>query len=292
MVLRSTPVAPRHRVQLLALCGGGERGLAHLPGRPPGVVRSCRPGTVDRLTGAVRPGGWRAEHGWAAAAQLHRGLADRRARSHPAGRGHVPAGWRRRWCSARPSPSASSTCAGQRAPGLTSSDGGPVGGRCLVTPDDPLWIDVWVPAGDPLWRGGREPGLLAGSERTWVEALGRLGGRGLAVAHVRTARRSGAAGVVCFGGVSTGEVVAADGRKVVVWPSGAARAGAWFHGACPVMWDPSRSSTCCRWQTASGNGWHPSWRPPPWGWPKCSAARRTVCRGGAEAAAAFIDALP
>ena len=50
------------------------------------------------------------------------------------------------------------------------------GGAVLVTPEDPVWIDVWVPAGDPLWRDdvGRAFDWLGDA---WVAALGRVGDR-------------------------------------------------------------------------------------------------------------------
>ncbi len=53
------------------------------------------------------------------------------------------------------------------------------------------------------------------------------------------ARRAGAPACACFGAVSNGEVVAADGRKVVGLAQRRVRAGSWFHGACPGMWDPA-----------------------------------------------------
>ena len=44
--------------------------------------------------------------------------------------------------------------------------------------------------------------------------------------------------LVCFGGVGSGEVVTADGRKVVGLAQRRSRHGAWFHGACVLRWDP------------------------------------------------------
>jgi lipoate-protein ligase A len=108
----------------------------------------------------------------------------------------------------------------------------------LVTPDDPVWIDVWLPAAHPLWCRdvGRAFDWLGDA---WVDSLTRAGIAGL------TAHRQGFvsctrwSSLVCFGGVGTGEVVTADGRKVVGLAQHRNRDGAWFHGACVLRWDPT-----------------------------------------------------
>jgi lipoate-protein ligase A len=112
------------------------------------------------------------------------------------------------------------------------------GGAVLVTPDDPVWIDAWLPVADPLWRSdvARAFDWLGD---VWVEALGRLGVPGLAAhrgGYVSCTRWSA---VVCFGGVGAGEVVTGDGRKVVGLAQRRNREGAWFHGACVLHWDPA-----------------------------------------------------
>jgi lipoate-protein ligase A len=112
------------------------------------------------------------------------------------------------------------------------------GGAVLVTPDDPAWIDVWIPAGHPLWR----PDVSRSFDwlgDVWVEALSHLGLVGL------TAHRQGPlpstrwSALVCFGGIATGEVLTADGRKVVGLAQRRNRLGSWFHGAAVLHWDPS-----------------------------------------------------
>ena len=111
------------------------------------------------------------------------------------------------------------------------------GGAVLVDPEDPVWIDVWVPAGDPLWRAdvGRAFDWLGDA---WVEALRLSGITGV------SARRQGYlsctrwSSLVCFGGVGTGEVVTDDGRKVVGLAQRRNRNGSWFHCACVLRWDP------------------------------------------------------
>jgi lipoate---protein ligase len=113
------------------------------------------------------------------------------------------------------------------------------GGAVLVTPDDPVWVDVWVPVGDLLWEVdvGRAFDWLGD---TWVAALERwgIGGvtahRGGYLACTRWSR------LVCFGGIGTGEVVTGDGRKVVGLAQRRNRHGAWFHAASYLQWEPRR----------------------------------------------------
>jgi lipoate---protein ligase len=108
----------------------------------------------------------------------------------------------------------------------------------LVAPDDPLWVDVWVPADDPLFEVdvGRAFLWLG---RAWSEALGQIGLSGLVVASGPTSSAEGASAVACFGAVSSGEVMIDDGRKIVGLAQRRVRAGAWFHGACLGTWDPA-----------------------------------------------------
>ncbi len=111
------------------------------------------------------------------------------------------------------------------------------GGAVLVTPEDPAWVDVWVPAGDPLWRDdvGRAFDWLGDS---WVSALGDLGLSGISAHRGGYVVCTRWATSVCFGGVGTGEVVTDDGRKVVGLAQRRNRDGTWFHGACYLRWDP------------------------------------------------------
>ncbi len=111
------------------------------------------------------------------------------------------------------------------------------GGAVLVTPADPVWIDIWLPAGDLLWRDdvGRSFDWLGDA---WVQALDQRGISGLAAHRDGYLACTQWAAMVCFGGVGSGEVVTADGRKVVGLAQRRSRHGAWFHGACFVHWDP------------------------------------------------------
>lgn len=108
------------------------------------------------------------------------------------------------------------------------------GGAVLVGPDDPLWVDVDLPADDPLatvdvsasfgWLG-----------RAWADVLGAAGHD----AHVRRGAydpgRWGAR--ICFAGRGPGEVFV-DGRKVVGIAQRRTRAGARFQCAVLRRWDP------------------------------------------------------
>jgi lipoate-protein ligase A len=112
------------------------------------------------------------------------------------------------------------------------------GGAVLVVPGDPVWIDVWVPRDDRLWSQdvGRAFDWLGDA---WTAALTALGAPGLRAHRDGFAACTRWSSLVCFGGVGTGEVVAADGRKVVGISQRRNRDGAWFHGACIRHWDPT-----------------------------------------------------
>lgn len=109
------------------------------------------------------------------------------------------------------------------------------GGAVLVAPGEPLWIDLWVPSTDPLWRGDVGHAFDWVGD-TWVAALGQLGVPG------PTVHRSGPVACtrwsrqVCFGGIGRGEVMV-EGRKVVGLAQRRTRAGAWFHCACALRWE-------------------------------------------------------
>jgi lipoate-protein ligase A len=111
------------------------------------------------------------------------------------------------------------------------------GGAVLVTPDDPIWIDAWVPRGDPLWLDdvARAFDWLGD---TWGRALDNLGVAGAFVHRGGLSARTRWSSLVCFGGVGTGEVLDGDGRKIVGIAQRRTRDGAWFHSACLLRWDP------------------------------------------------------
>jgi lipoate---protein ligase len=111
------------------------------------------------------------------------------------------------------------------------------GGAVLVTPDDPIWIDAWVPRSDPLWLEdvARAFDWLGD---TWGRALANLGIARASVHRGGLTARTPWSSLVCFGGVGTGEVLDPDGRKIVGISQRRTRDGAWFHSACLRRWDP------------------------------------------------------
>jgi lipoate---protein ligase len=112
------------------------------------------------------------------------------------------------------------------------------GGAVLVTPDEPLWIDVWVPADDPLWTHDVDRAFDWLGD-TWVATLSDLGVREVRAARQAIDGHTRWASVVCFGGIGTGEVVTSDTRKIVGLSQRRDRRGAWFQCSCVLQWDPA-----------------------------------------------------
>lgn len=86
------------------------------------------------------------------------------------------------------------------------------GGAVLLVPDDHVWIDVWVPAGDRRW----DDDVIRAADwfgDVWCSAAARWGATDLAV-HRTNATRDGWAESVCFAGAGPGEVFA-GARKLV-----------------------------------------------------------------------------
>ena len=108
------------------------------------------------------------------------------------------------------------------------------GGAVLVEPGDVVWVDVVVPAGDPLWDDdvGRAFWWLGDA---WATALGpgHAVHRGALVASPWSL-------VVCFAGVGPGEVLDARGRKVVGIAQRRTRHLALFQSAALLAWRPER----------------------------------------------------
>jgi lipoate-protein ligase A len=116
------------------------------------------------------------------------------------------------------------------------------GGAVLLVPGDVLWVDLLVPAGDPLWRddvigaagwvgdlwaGLLEPLLPSSAPRPAVHRGGLV-----------TAPWSG---LVCFAGLGAGEVtLGEDGPKLVGVSQRRTRAAARFQCAVLLRWDPAR----------------------------------------------------
>ena len=107
------------------------------------------------------------------------------------------------------------------------------GGAVLVVPDDVVWIDVVVPAGDPLWDDDVGRSFLWLGD-TWAAALRSLGID--AGAYRGGFCRTRWCRLVCFAGLGPGEVAVGD-RKCVGLAQRRTRAGAWFQCAALRSWD-------------------------------------------------------
>jgi len=112
------------------------------------------------------------------------------------------------------------------------------GGAVWVAPDDPVWIDLWLPAGDELWVAD-VTGSFSWAGTVWNRALETVGVADGVVHHGRAVATTGWSSLVCFGGLGAGEVSTPDGRKVVGLSQRRNRQGAWYHGAAYVRWDPA-----------------------------------------------------
>lgn len=123
------------------------------------------------------------------------------------------------------------------APGVNAARRRSGGGAVLVEPGGLVWVDVLVPAGDPLWEHdvGRAFAWLG---RAWVEAMADAGVTG-AQAHEGHSVTNGWSRTVCFAGLGPGEVTL-DGAKVVGMCQRRAREGALFQCAALLDWQPRR----------------------------------------------------
>ena len=110
------------------------------------------------------------------------------------------------------------------------------GSAVLVEPGAAVWVDVTIPAGDPLWDQdvGRAFHWLGAA---WVEVLAA---GGLAACWYDGPMRRGAwSDKVCFAGLGPGEVTV-DGRKVVGLSQRRTREGVLFQCCAAVRWEPER----------------------------------------------------
>ncbi|HEX9258631.1 MAG TPA: hypothetical protein VF855_03775 [Acidimicrobiales bacterium] len=110
------------------------------------------------------------------------------------------------------------------------------GGAVLLVPGAVLWVDVVVPAGDPLWRED-VGGAFHWLGDTWVEALEEVGVSG-AVVHRGGMVRSAWSSVICFAGLGPGEVTV-NGGKLVGMSQRRTREAARFQCAVYSRWDAS-----------------------------------------------------
>jgi lipoate-protein ligase A len=108
------------------------------------------------------------------------------------------------------------------------------GSSVLVGPGRVAWLDVVVPAGDPLWDDdvGVAPLWLG---RAWADALAQLGVAGATV-HAGPMERAPWSEYVCFSGTAPGEV-RVPGGKVVGISQRRERGAALFQCGALLSWD-------------------------------------------------------
>jgi lipoate-protein ligase A len=110
------------------------------------------------------------------------------------------------------------------------------GGAVLVAPGEVIWVDLIIPAGDPLWDPdvGRAAWWVGA---TWSTALAAAVGAGPRVWQGGM-RRSAWSTRVCFAGLGPGEVCL-GAAKVVGVSQRRTRAAALFQSAALLRWDPA-----------------------------------------------------
>jgi len=126
------------------------------------------------------------------------------------------------------------------------------GGAVRVVPGDPLWVDVWLPRGDPLWHDDVVDAARWVGE-WWSSALRAAGARGLSV-HAGPSVRGPWSAVACFAGLGPGEVEA-EGRKVVGVSQWRSRQGALFQTCAYRLVDPRPLVDLLDPRSAPPEGW-------------------------------------
>ena len=108
------------------------------------------------------------------------------------------------------------------------------GGAVLVVPGEVLWVDLVLPAGDPLWHDDVGSAVHWVGD-AWAAALRDLGVT--AAVHRGGLVRAPWSPQVCFAGLGPGEVTV-DGRKVVGISQRRTRVAARFQCAALLRWEP------------------------------------------------------
>jgi lipoate---protein ligase len=110
------------------------------------------------------------------------------------------------------------------------------GAAVLVRPGAMVWVDLVVPAGDPLWCADVGHAAWWVGE-AWARALTACGLSGLEVWKGPFVARPWSS-LVCFAGLGAGEVTLAAGSKVVGISQRRVRSAALFQCACLLSWEP------------------------------------------------------
>jgi lipoate-protein ligase A len=108
------------------------------------------------------------------------------------------------------------------------------GGGCVfLRPGDHVWIDAWIPRGDPLWQADVSK-AAAWAGAWWIAGLEGLGLSGFD-RHVGRAVPGELGALVCFAGRGPGEVFW-RGRKVMGLSQWRSREGALFSTCAYSHW--------------------------------------------------------
>ena len=108
------------------------------------------------------------------------------------------------------------------------------GGAVLMLPGEFVWMDVVVPAGDPLWLDDVGVAMHFVGQ-WWSAALASLGVSGRV--HTDPMVRTEWSSQVCFAGVGAGEVMQASGKLVGI-SQRRTRQLARFQTMCHLRWRP------------------------------------------------------
>lgn len=110
------------------------------------------------------------------------------------------------------------------------------GTAVVVGPGECLWVDVVVARDAEGWNDDiGKAGCWMGDQ--WVAALEAAGVTGCTV-HRTAMQKLPGSDAVCFAGIGPGEVLTADGAKLVGISQRRTRDWALFQCAIPLRWDP------------------------------------------------------
>ena len=116
------------------------------------------------------------------------------------------------------------------------------GGAVLLVPGEFVWLDLVIPAGDPLWSDDVGRAMVWAGE-AWQTALQSLGCTG--EVHRGAPVSSPWSTTVCWAGIGTGELLAPSGGKLVGISQRRTRSWARFQTMCHLRWQPELVAALC-----------------------------------------------